>query len=69
VDWGTYVGQNIAQVGGNWGGDDREVRDSSAGNGSEESEVLELHLDGIAKLSDVKREIKEEMGKLERAND
>jgi hypothetical protein len=69
VDWGTYVGQNIAQVGGNWGGDDREVCDSSAGNGSEEGEVLELHLDGITKLLDAKREIKEEMRKLERAKD
>ncbi len=45
---GTYVCEDI-EVGGERCGDDGELCDSRAGDGSKESEVLELHLDGIAK--------------------
>jgi hypothetical protein len=44
----TYVCEDI-EVGGERRGDDGELCDSGAGDGSKESQVLELHLDGIVK--------------------
>jgi hypothetical protein len=50
VDRKTYVCENVAQVGGYRCGDNGELCDGSA-SGSENGEVLDLHLCGIVTLS------------------
>jgi hypothetical protein len=50
ADRGTYVCENVAKVGRDWCGDDGELGHGSA-SGSEDGEILELHLDSSAKLA------------------